>query len=73
MSKHIPNPIIVNSNPDHECASTVIEEDFTLRDLFAAAALSGLWANDTLVMDSEDAAESAYLSADAMLAERAKK
>lgn len=64
MSKPIDPCIVDNDSSKLEC-------DFTLRDLFAAAALAGLWANESLVMDSKDAAESAYLSADAMLAERA--
>lgn len=65
MSEPI-NPMVTDNG------TTKTEDDFTLRDLFAAAALAGLWANQSLVMDSEDAAVSAYLSADAMLAERSK-
>ena len=71
MSEHI-NPIIVNSAPDHDCASTPIDEDFTLRDLFAAAALAGMRSNTTFDVGFDVAAEYAYKDADAMLAERAK-
>lgn len=71
MSK--PNPIIVNSNPGHDCASTVVAEDFTLRDLFAAAALMGQEANPSTDFSFEESAQIAYTSANAMLAERAKK
>lgn len=72
MSKHIPNPIIVNSNPDHECASTITVDDFTLRDLFVAAVLTGIHANSSVDMMHDFAAKYAFEAADSMLAERAK-
>ncbi len=44
----------------------------TLLDYFAAKALQGLVANETLIFSHEDRAKFAYCQAKAMLAERAK-
>ena len=44
----------------------------TLRDYFAGQALAGILANPNWVGSWQDAAKHAYLSADAMLAERTK-
>jgi hypothetical protein len=65
MSK--PNPIItcVEGEPSHEA-------DFTLRDLFAAAALTGILAGREVGIEHVARAPEAFRVADAMLAERAK-
>jgi hypothetical protein len=56
---------------------SVLPTEFTLRDLFAAQALTGLIAaygnqDGDVYYNERDAASSAYALADAMLAERAK-
>ena len=51
------------------------QQGMTLRDYFAAAALTGIlasYANEQHVADSESCAKEAYERADSMLAERAK-
>lgn len=50
-----------------------ISSEITLRDVFAAFALAGLWASPTAKHDGYEAdAKVSYLAADAMLAEREK-
>ena len=44
----------------------------TLRDYFAAQAITGMWSNLANKMTPSEAAAFAYETADAMLAERAK-
>ena len=50
-----------------------IGTNMTLRDLFAAFALAGLLSDHTMRAEPKDFAEWAYVDADAMLAERAKR
>lgn len=56
------------NNPEHQHAG-----DMTLRDFFAAVALQGLLANDSMTAASAvNTPKSAYALAEAMLAERSK-
>lgn len=68
MSTH--NPTITEAN--HLVESS--DGDFTLRDLFAAAYLSGMFGNTDvdITSDCDIFAEAAYLLADAMLEARTK-
>lgn len=53
-------------------AARQAEERKRLRDTFAAAALTGMLANEDLLADDDKVAETAYGLADAMLRERAR-
>lgn len=62
------NPIIVDRSKE----TYELIDDFTLRDLFAAAAMAGQEACPDDDRAAEEIARIAYMTADAMLAERAK-
>ena len=67
------NPIIIDSQPESDCPTTVVVQDITLRDLFAAAALAGLLGNSSHDnLEPDEWASDAGRMADAMLEERAK-
>lgn len=53
-------------------SATAYIHGMSLRDWFAGQALSGLYADHTQEISAETAAEAAYRTADAMLAERNK-
>ncbi len=52
--------------------ASYLQPQKTLRDEFAMAALTGMWADPNLDWDCAEFAKMAYKAADAMLAERLK-
>lgn len=59
--------------PEMEGMLPRVETEITLRDLFAAAVLSGAYGKLDFNCDSNEVARSAYAVADAMLQARAEK